>query len=81
MSCGKLLSEPCSTTSAASNSPPPSRSGTILNLTADARTLDLAAPHVAEFLSALPDGARAAAVKWSGSLPRINEALTVPTQV
>ena len=58
------------------------RSGTLINLTADAKTLDLASPHIAEFLSALPDGkASITGSGWSGSLPRVNEALTVPTQV
>lgn len=55
----------------------------MINLTADARTLDLAAPHISEFLSALPErSAASAAASWTaGAMSNLNEALTVPTQV
>lgn len=56
------------------------RSGAVVNLTADDRTLTAASAQVADFLSTLPSTS-APAASWSGLLPRINEALTVTTQV
>ncbi len=49
-------------------------------MTGDDKALSAAAPHISSFLSALPAEA-AARADWSGCLPAINEALTVPTQV
>lgn len=54
--------------------------GAIVNMTGDEKALTAAAPHISNFLSALPAEA-AARADWSGGLPSINEALTVPTQV
>ncbi|MEW5297561.1 MAG: hypothetical protein WDW36_000765 [Sanguina aurantia] len=56
------------------------KSGSLINLTADTRTLAAAQPHVESLLASLPDVSGAAA-DWSGRLPRISEALVVPTQV
>ena len=56
------------------------RRGAIVNLTGDDAALSAAAPHISGFLSALPAEA-AARADWSGCLPAVNEALTVPTQV
>ena len=56
------------------------RRGAIVNMTGDDKALTAAAPHISSFLSALPAEA-AARADWSGCLPAINEALTVPTQV
>lgn len=49
-------------------------------MTADGRTLQAVQPLVASFLDALParSGPEAA---WAAALPRLNEAITVPTQV
>lgn len=64
------------------------RSGAVVNLTADTRTLSTASTAVEEFLSALPasaKGGNAAGAGWASSrdliLPRANEALAVTTQV
>jgi len=59
------------------------RSGTIMNLTGDDRALAAAADHVEDLLGALPVTAAVAgsSSSWSGALPRVNEALVVPTQV
>lgn len=61
------------------------RSGALVNLTGDTRTLTAAQPHVSAFLSSLPEKAPllAGAGPWTKSLllPRTNEALTVTTQV
>ncbi len=56
------------------------RSGAVINITADARTMSAADKAVQEFLASLP-ATSAPAATWSGSLPRVNEAFTVPTQV
>jgi hypothetical protein len=56
------------------------RNGALVNMTADARTMAAAQPAIDEFLASLP-ATSAAAANWSGSLPRVNEAFTVPTQV
>lgn len=56
------------------------RPNSFVNMTGDAKTLSAAAPHLSEFLAALPDQAAPLAA-WEGSLPRVNEALVVPTQV
>jgi hypothetical protein len=63
------------------------RQGAIINLTGDDRALSAAAPHVNDLLSRLPGTATAAANGGNGGseqlvlLPRVNEALAVPTQV
>jgi hypothetical protein len=49
-------------------------------MTADGRTMTAADKAVQEFLASLP-ATSAPAANWSGSLPRTNEAFTVPTQV
>ena len=56
------------------------RHGAYVNLTADERLLQAAQPLVNDFLQALPIQA-AQDADWSATLPRINEAITVPTQV
>ena len=56
------------------------RHGAYVNLTGDERLLQAAQPLVNDFLQALPAQAGQDA-DWSSSLPRINEAITVPTQV
>jgi len=55
------------------------RPGAVVNMTADGRTLSAAGKHVDAFLAALP-GAAAPRAVWAGRAPRVNEALTVPTQ-
>ncbi|GLC71241.1 hypothetical protein PLESTF_001094000 [Pleodorina starrii] len=61
------------------------RRGAIVNLTADSVTLAAAEGAVADFLSALPpaSASSSASSEWDSSLllPRVNEALCVPTQV
>jgi len=49
-------------------------------MTADERTLQAVQPLVASFLDALPARSSPEAA-WAASLPRLNEAITVPTQV
>ena len=56
------------------------RHGAYVNLTGDERLLQAAQPLVSDFLQALPAQAGQDA-DWSSTLPRINEAITVPTQV
>ena len=56
------------------------RHGAYVNMTADERLLQAAQPLVNDFLQALPVQA-AQDAEWSSTLPRINEAITVPTQV
>ena len=56
------------------------RHGAYVNMTADERLLQAAQPLVNEFLQALPVQA-AQDADWASTLPRINEAITVPTQV
>lgn len=57
------------------------REGALINLTGDEKLLTAAAPHVSSLLGALP-GAGGARQDWSSLImPRVNEALTVPTQV
>jgi len=58
-----------------------SRNGAIVNLTGDAKTLSAAQPHVEELLASLPPSGAGDAARWASTLPRVNEALTVPTQV
>lgn len=61
--------------------------GALINLTGDDRALSAAAAHVNDLLARLPGTAAANGSSSSGSwqqqglLPRINEALVVPTQV
>lgn len=57
-----------------------SRSGAMVNMTADERTLSAASPYVSEFLSALPE-AGVVPADWGMTLARRNEAIVVPTQV
>ena len=54
-----------------------------MNLTGDERTLSAAQGLVTGFLEALPEQAIGAgpAADWASGLPRLNEAITVPTQV
>jgi Zn-dependent M16 (insulinase) family peptidase len=55
--------------------------GAIVNLTGDESTLARAQPHVEELLSSLPSGPSGLVMPWSSTLPAVNEAFTVPTQV
>ncbi|KAF5843319.1 Metalloenzyme, LuxS/M16 peptidase-like protein [Dunaliella salina] len=62
-----------------------SRTGTLVNLTGDAGSLEKVSPAVDDFLSSLPEKPVAGA-PWGASasgllFPKKNEALTVPTQV
>ena len=57
------------------------RRGAFVNLTGDERTLQAAQPLVTGFLEAMPEAAAGPAADWGNALPRINEAITVPTQV
>lgn len=57
------------------------RSGALVNLTADDRTLQSTSGAFSELLSALPGAASGAGDAWSPVLERRNEALVVPTQV
>ena len=56
------------------------RKGSLVNLTTDAKSLDLVGGSVDEFLSRLPADIEKAAA-WTKTLGRRNEALVVPTQV
>lgn len=65
-----------------------SRQGAVINATADGKTLDLAAPHLASFLASLPGGAAAgssaSSCDWAAAAAGVANtslALTVPTQV
>lgn len=49
-------------------------------MTADERTLQAVQPMIGSFLDALPAHSATDAV-WTASMPRRNEAITVPTQV
>jgi hypothetical protein len=59
------------------------RKGALVNLTGDDRALAAAAAHVDDLLGRLPEAAAegGSSSAWSGVLPRVNEALVVPTQV
>lgn len=60
------------------------RKGALINLTGDDRALSAAQAHVNDLLSRLPEASLAgtsSSSSWQGSLPRVNEALVVPTQV
>uniref|UniRef100_A0A383WCE6 Peptidase M16C associated domain-containing protein n=1 Tax=Tetradesmus obliquus TaxID=3088 RepID=A0A383WCE6_TETOB len=58
------------------------RKGALVNLTGDDRALAAAAAHVDALLTRLPEAAAGSnGSGWSGVLPRVNEALVVPTQV
>jgi Zn-dependent M16 (insulinase) family peptidase len=60
------------------------RQGAVINATADAKTLDLAAPRLDAFLASLPASAAAASCDWAAAASAISNtslALTVPTQV
>jgi hypothetical protein len=59
------------------------RKGALVNLTGDDRALAAAAGHVDDLLTRLPEAAAAgpSGAAWAGVLPRVNEALVVPTQV
>ena len=54
--------------------------GALVNMTGDERTLHSVQPLVGSFLGALPTQSAHDAA-WAASLPRLNEAITVPTQV
>ena len=57
------------------------REGAIINLTADDKTLTSNSRHISDLLAALPS-AGGPLEDWKGSmLPRVNEALVIPTQV
>ncbi len=56
------------------------RTGAVVNLTGDQKTLTSAAAPVREFLAALPEQGLVGS-SWQGTLPAQNEAITVPTQV
>uniref|UniRef100_A0A061S1H5 Presequence protease 2 n=1 Tax=Tetraselmis sp. GSL018 TaxID=582737 RepID=A0A061S1H5_9CHLO len=57
-----------------------SRSKAYVNMTADGSALDRAAPAVTSFLESLPDK-RLEPADWDATLPLVNEAICVPTQV
>ncbi|KIY92916.1 hypothetical protein MNEG_15047 [Monoraphidium neglectum] len=57
------------------------RRGAIINATGDARALGAAQRYAAEELLAALPADSAPAAGWKGALPRVNEALVVPTQV
>jgi hypothetical protein len=63
------------------------RKGALINLTGDDRALSAATAHVNDLLSRLPEtaatGSNGSSSSWQqqGLLPRVNEALVVPTQV
>ena len=57
------------------------RKGAIVNLTADAKTMDKADGPVAEMLASLPEAGNQSDVCDWLILPAKNEAFTVPTQV
>lgn len=57
-----------------------SRKGTIVNLTADERTITSAESHVSNFLDAMPEIGGDLA-NWDRRLPLVNEGLIIPTQV
>jgi hypothetical protein len=54
--------------------------GAYVNLTADEHTLHSVQPLLGSFFDALPAGPLSRP-NWSGTLPGLNEAITVPTQV
>lgn len=56
------------------------RHGAYVNLTGDERLLQAAQPLVNDFLQAMPVRAGEDS-DWTTTLPRLNEAITVPTQV
>jgi len=57
------------------------RAGSVTNLTADAKTLDLSMNSVEAFLNSLPAVGAGKSEQWTGINPKQNEILTVPTQV
>ena len=57
------------------------RAGSVTNLTADAKTLDLSMPSVEAFLNSLPATGAGKSEQWTGINAKQNEILTVPTQV
>lgn len=62
------------------------RAGAIVNLTGDAASLSAASPHAAAFFASLPPTSPSPRLVWpapppGGSLPVVNELLTVPTAV
>jgi hypothetical protein len=60
------------------------RRGALVNLTGDDRALSAAAAHVDNLLGRLPETSTSGPSSsngWEGALPRVNEALVVPTQV
>jgi presequence protease len=57
------------------------RAGSVTNLTADAKTLDLSMSSVEAFLNSMPATGAGKSEQWTGINPKQNEILTVPTQV
>ncbi len=55
--------------------------GALVNMTGDERTLQAVQPLIGSFLDALPAQSVTHEAAWAASLPRLNEAITVPTQV
>ena len=55
--------------------------GGLVNMTGDERTLQAVQPLIGSFLDALPAQSVTHEAAWAASLPRLNEAITVPTQV
>lgn len=56
--------------------------GAYVNMTADGALLERVFPQVEAFLGALPaTPTGVAGERWAGALPRVNEAILVPTQV
>lgn len=56
--------------------------GSYVNMTADSELLSSARPHVEALLGALPAAPTGAAAEaWATTLPKVNEAILVPTQV
>ncbi|KAG9155235.1 hypothetical protein Leryth_023268 [Lithospermum erythrorhizon] len=58
-----------------------SKSGCLINLTADGKNLLHAEKHVNRFLDMLPSSLPVEPVNWNALLARTNEAIVVPTQV
>ncbi|KAJ7560363.1 hypothetical protein O6H91_04G126700 [Diphasiastrum complanatum] len=58
-----------------------SKKGALVNLTADAKGLIAAEPHVALLLKSFPETSGAEISNWDIRLPAINEGLVIPTQV
>ena len=57
------------------------KSGCLINLTADAKNLTNSEKHVGKFLDLLPSSSSAESEIWKARLPTISEAIVIPTQV